>query len=93
MEAAIPDSIKKNILDLQYNKYLQYHNTAIIILFTYFIGVGIGFITKQIDTSDPAQLLTVAGISSLALVLILLSMLRFLKHQKNILKEIRKLHV
>lgn len=45
MTKKLGDKIKKNLLDLQYNKYLQYYNTSTIILFTYVIGVVIGFIT------------------------------------------------
>ena len=40
--------IKKNLLDLEYNKNLQYLNTCIVISLTYIIGVFIAFFTKQL---------------------------------------------
>ena len=53
----IGESVKKNILDLQYNKYLQYYNTSVIVLFTYFIGIGVALITEQVDFREGKQLL------------------------------------
>jgi len=47
---------KKNILDLQFQKYLVIASTSIIIAFTYFIGVGIAILTKQVDLSDSINL-------------------------------------
>ncbi len=89
----LSDKVKKNLLDLQYNKYLQYYNTSIIILFTYFIGVGIAFIAKQIDIGEPRQFLSLMVISISITVLIILSMLRFKNHQQNILDEIKNLKI
>jgi hypothetical protein len=43
---------KKNILDLQFQKYLTIASTSVIIAFTYFIGVGIAIFTKQVDLED-----------------------------------------
>ena len=43
---------RKNVLDLQFQKYLIIASTSIIIAFTYFIGVGIAILTKQINLSD-----------------------------------------
>lgn len=40
--------IEKNILDLRFQKYLVVASTAIIIFFTYLIGVTIAIIAKQI---------------------------------------------
>ena len=39
---------KKNVLDLQFQKYLIISSTSIVIAFTYLIGVGIALLTKQI---------------------------------------------
>lgn len=89
----LSDRVKKNLLDLQYNKYLQYYTTSIIILFTYFIGLGIAFITKQIDIGEPRQFLSLMVISISITVLIILSMLRFKNHQQNILDEIKNLKI
>ncbi len=89
----ISDSIKKNLLDLQYSKYLQYYNTTIIILFTYFIGVGIAFLTKQINFNDPKQSLSLALISTPIIAACILSMLYFKNHKQNIFEEIKKLNL
>ena len=43
---------KKNVLDLQFQKYLTIASVSIIIAFTYFIGVGIATITNQIKLDD-----------------------------------------
>ena len=42
------DLLKKNILDLEFQKNLNIASTAGIIFFTYIIAVGVGFVTKQI---------------------------------------------
>ncbi len=87
----LPSNIKKNLLDLNYNKYLQYFNTSIIILFTYIIGVFIAFITKQIDYKNPNQLVLVAFISMVIISMIITLMLKFRKHLAEIPKELKKL--
>ena len=46
------DLIGKNILDNQYNRYVQYLNTWLILLFKYIIGVIIVFITRQLNHQD-----------------------------------------
>ena len=43
---------KKNVLDLQFQKYLTISSTSIIIMFTYVVGVGIAILTKQIKLND-----------------------------------------
>jgi len=91
MEKKLPDKVKKNLLDLNYNKYLQYFNTSIILFFTYIIAVLVGFITKQIDYTNPGQMIMVAIVSIMVITVLLLLMQRFRWHQNIILKEIRKL--
>ncbi len=92
MERAEPsENVKKNILDLQYNKYLQYYTTSIILLFTYFIGLGIAFITRQVDIYNTRQLLFVVVITIGVVTFIVVLIRNFKDHQKNILEEIRKL--
>lgn len=43
---------KKNILDLQFQKYLIVASTSVIIAFIYAIGVGIALFSKQIKLND-----------------------------------------
>lgn len=44
--------IKKNLLDLDMQKYLQLTTTSIVIAFSYFIGIFIVIITNQVDLKD-----------------------------------------
>ncbi len=41
-------NIEKNILDLEYQRYLQYHAATLIILATYLIAVGVSLITNKL---------------------------------------------
>ena len=93
MERELSEKVKKNLLDLQYNKYLQYYNTSIILLFTYFIGVAIAFLTKQVLVSNASQLFLVSIITIIVTSFILLLMLYFKNHQENIFEEIKKLEL
>ncbi len=45
--------IKKNILDLHFQKNLVIMSTLVIIIFTYFIAVAIAYMTGQIKLDDP----------------------------------------
>ena len=40
---------KKNILDLQFQKYLVVASTSVIVAFTYIIGMGIAFFQNKED--------------------------------------------
>ncbi len=94
MKRAEPsENVKKNLLDLQYNKYLQYYTTSIILLFTYFIGLGIAFITRQVDIHNTRQLLFVAVITIGVVAFIIVLLRNFRDHQQNILDEIRELRL
>lgn len=56
-------TIKKNILDLQFQKYLVIASTAIIIFFTYLIGIAIALIAKQIVGSFSIIVIIVLSIA------------------------------
>lgn len=79
-------TIQKNILDLKYNKILQYFNTVIITTFTYNLSILIGVFTKQI------QLNTLENIFPILLISILLGIICIcvIVHLQNRLKEIEK---
>ena len=89
----LSEKVKKNLLDLSYNKYLQYYNTSIIIIFTYLIGVGIAFLTKAIDYRHRQQVLLVSVISLVFLLVLVLLLRNFKEHQENIKEEMRKLRI
>lgn len=83
--------VKKNILDLKYTTYLQYRTTSIILLFTYFIGLGIALLTKQIPITDSKQFF-LSGIATILVTAPLVVLMQnFKDHQKRILKEIENL--
>ena len=89
----LPERVKKNLLDINYSKYLQYFNTTIIISFTYIIGVSIAFITKQVNYKDPTQLFLVVLISIGFLGIMTMLLLNFKGHIDKIPKEIKKLNL
>ena len=89
----ISDRSKKNILDLSYNRYLQYFNTCIILLFTYIIGIIIGLITKQINYLDSIQLLIAILVTIIAFGLFVILLSYFHKHLKEIVEEIKTLNL
>ena len=89
----ISDQIKKNLLDLQYNKYVQYQTTSIIILFTYYIGLTIVFLTEEIQIEDISQIIFVGVVSIVITFFILLLIMHYKKHQKNIFSEIKNLRL
>ena len=43
---------KKNVLDLQFQKYLIIASTSIIIAFTYSVGIVIAILTEQINFNN-----------------------------------------
>ena len=91
MPSEISEKIKKNLLDLHHNKYLQYFNTTVIVMFTYFIGVVIALLTKQIDYAKPSHLIAIALISTAVFGITTLLLLNFKWHMNNVIEEIRKL--
>ena len=85
--------IRKNLLDLKYNKYLQYLNTAIIMLFTYFIGLTIAFITKQIDYKNINQLWLVMLLSIAITSTFIILMSKFKRSLTTITRDIEMLNI
>jgi len=82
--------IKKNLLDLKYNKYLQYYNTAIITLVTYIITIFIAAITGQIHYGN--VIFIIAIIFSILIILLLFGLIsRYKKNLTFILKQIQNL--
>ena len=82
---------KKNILDLQFQKYLIIASTSIIVAFTYFIGVGIALFSKQIALDNFVSMGSLFVISAriLGVCGIIFFNARF--HLKNILDMVKKL--
>ncbi|MBI4439988.1 hypothetical protein HY638_03370 [Candidatus Woesearchaeota archaeon] len=82
---------KKNILDLQHSRNLQYLNTAFISLFTYVIGIVIGFVTNEISYRNPEQVMMTAIISAIVVSAFLLIIQRYRTRLYRILKAIDEL--
>ncbi len=84
--------IKKNILDLKYNKNLQYLNTTIISLITLFIGVSIAFLTGQVNP-NLQEIIPISLITGLFASICIILLLKFNNEMKNIEKEILNLQI
>ncbi len=89
----LPTAVKKNLLDLQYTKYLQYFTTSLIIIFTYFIGIAIAILTKQVDWHQGDVLFKITSASGIFLSVMVLVLLRFRDHMNNIIGEVKKLEM
>ena len=83
--------IKKNLLDLKYSKYLQYYNTMMILLFTYFIAIIIAFVTRQLIFSNIDHLFLICVVSIFPLILMVNFMITCKKNLKLIPKQISNL--
>ena len=82
---------KKNILDLQFQKYLTIASTSIIIAFTYFIGVGIAIFSKQIQLNNFVSMGSLLVISAGVLGICSTLFFNALFHLKNIPSVVKEL--
>ena len=87
----IDKDLMKNILDINYTKYVQYKTTAVIIGFTYIVGIIIIFITKQLDFSNKNQMITLIIFSVITLTPCIYTVLNSQKHISKIPELISKL--
>lgn len=83
--------LRKNLLDLEYAKCLQSYNTAVILLFTYLIGLALAFLSKQIDFTNIAQLIAIFTVSCLMGTSLVLIMLRYKSRLAKVVSEIKLL--
>ena len=81
----------KNILDLQFQKYLVVASTSVIIAFTYAIGVGIAVFSKQIRLDDFNSMGAVFVISVGVLGICYIAFSKAIFHLKNIPQVIKDL--
>ncbi len=84
-------TIKKNLLDLDYNRQLQYLNVTLVISFTYITAVAIAIFTKQINIEIISQLFFVLVISLIALIISSVFILRINIKLNSITKQIKQL--
>lgn len=84
------NKIKKNILDLRYQKNLSYFNTAIIILFTYVVGVMVALLIGRISFVNYFQLATLIFVTVAFFVVSLCFMKQFKKEMNIVLAQLKK---
>ena len=82
---------KKDLLKLHFHKYLAYKNSAIMILFMYFIAVLIPFLTGQLNLKNFIDMILVLIVSSVFITIIILFLNEFDYHLKKIPEEMKKL--
>ena len=87
------DQLKKNILDLHYNKYLQYKLTSIIVATTYSFAIAIAWITKQINLRDYIQMSVLTILSVVILTPCIYFIINSNKHINKIIDLIKKLKI
>ncbi len=83
------DNIKKNILDLQFQKYLIKASTSVVIAFTYLVGVFLLLIAKDIDLKDPTVITLLIGVSIFVLAPCALFFYKSQFHIKNIISILK----
>lgn len=88
---ALKFDYRKNLLDLHYQRYLQYKIVTLIVMFAYFTAVILGFFTKQLKMTDKVDLIFVGIFSVIMIVLGYLFLNEFNYHLKRIPKEMKKL--
>jgi len=84
-------TLKKNLLDLNHTENLQYYNTAVIVLFTYFMGILIAILTKQINLTNQSQISALIFVSIPAILIPLFLIKKHFNKMKQIKKEIHGL--
>ena len=87
------DKIKKNLLDLKYNKCLQFYNTTIISIISYTIALGIAIATKQINYTNPTHLFISISFSIIFFFTTGKLLSKFQKQLKKIPQMIAKLNI
>ncbi|MEK6854989.1 MAG: hypothetical protein AABX73_02090 [Nanoarchaeota archaeon] len=87
------DLKKKNKLDLSYNKYSQFFNTAIIILVTVFIAVLLAVLTEQIKIGKNTPFIFVISTFAIALIFSVYYLIKFHNEMESIMRKIDKLKI
>lgn|SRR3989338_5405591 len=87
----LSDNIERTLLELHFNKHLQYQTNSLIAIFTFIIGIIIALATKEIKFSDYFQM---AVVGFFAIIILTPSAYYFInskKHLKRIPEEMKKL--
>ncbi|HIH31907.1 TPA: hypothetical protein HA235_04315 [Candidatus Woesearchaeota archaeon] len=74
--------VKKNLLDLEFNSYLQYFNTTIIILATYIVGLSLAIITQKINYTPFINQAIISAVTAFFVGISVFALLHF-KYKKQ----------
>jgi hypothetical protein len=86
----ISSQVRKNILDLEHNKYVQYYTATVILTTTYFIGLLTLIITESINYNiNKLILISIISVGILCSGYFLLAKFRI--KMRDIMREIRTL--
>lgn len=83
--------IKKNLLDLEYQRYLQLYTAVLILIFTYIIGIMVAFLTKQIDIKDVNQIWILVAITLFFMIFAFYFITKFSNNLTKIKEEIKNI--
>tara|TARA_B100000315_G_C14117876_1_gene381150 strand:+ start:179 stop:460 length:282 start_codon:yes stop_codon:yes gene_type:complete len=83
--------IRKNILDIDMQKYLQIASVSIIIGFTYFVGIIIAILTHQINWESFVDVAILGILSVLVLGLVSFFSFNSIMKIKRITRAIREI--
>ena len=84
--------IKNNLMDLYYNKYLQYKITSVIVATTYLFAVAIALITDELKLDNYLQMGVLAILSIVVLtpcIYFVISSSKHLNKIPNLMKELK----
>lgn len=83
--------LRKNILDAELHKNLIIASTSAIIIFTYIIGLTIAMLSKQINTNNLNQLITILSLTSILISIVLYFFIDSILKIKRVIKALKKL--
>jgi len=84
-------NIRKNLLDIHYQKYLVLYTTTLGLVWTYIIGMLVAVTTNIFVMVDALHVGVIASISLLVIGIASYEIKKFKKHLIKIPKEIKKL--
>ena len=84
-------NINKNILDLNFQKHLVTASTAIVVLFTYVIGIFIAFVTGGLNLNNYVYLSVFLAVTLIIIGFCVIIFIRSYSKIKSIPEEINTL--
>ena len=83
--------LEKNILDLEYNKYLQFSSSVTVILSTFFVGLFLALISHQIDIRSGPQLGLITIVTVVAVAFGIVLLLKWKAKMNGVIIQIKNL--